>query len=202
MLHQRRTGFRPASNDVQRARREPGFESQFAEAQRGQGCLLRRLQDHAVAAGQRRSQLPTGQQEREVPGYDGAHHSDRLTQGVGERIVEGVDGLAVNLGGPSGVVAKHVGHHGHIDVARFKDRFAVVECLQLGQLVDILLDQVGDSPQDLASFAGGQLPPRSSEVVKRLAGRGDGLVDVVRAGFGDLGQNLAGGGVDSVEGFA
>ncbi len=48
--------------------------------------LLGRLDDHAVAGGQRGRQLPDGHQDREVPRDDLAHDAQRLVEVVGDGV--------------------------------------------------------------------------------------------------------------------
>ena len=51
------------------------------------GRLLGRLDDHAVARGQRRGQLPHGHQDREVPRDDLADDAERLVEVVGDGVL-------------------------------------------------------------------------------------------------------------------
>ena len=50
--------------------RKARFEREFSEAQGGERRLLRRLYDDGVSAGEGRTQLPGGQQKREIPRND------------------------------------------------------------------------------------------------------------------------------------
>ena len=83
----------------------------------------------------------------------------------------------MDLVGPAGVVAEAVDHQRQVGVAALADRLAVVEGLELGQLVDVLLDQVGQLVHQPAAVAGVHLAP-GAPVVERLAGGLDGQVDV------------------------
>ncbi len=76
-------GLAEAGDDVDHPVGDAGLGHQLGQQQRRQGRLLGRLQDHAVAGGQRRPQLPGGHEQGEVPGDDLADHTDRLAQGVG-----------------------------------------------------------------------------------------------------------------------
>ena len=117
--------------------------------------------------------------------------SDRLAQGIGEGRFERVHRLAVNLGRQSGVIAQNVDDHGHIDVARFEDRLAVVESLELGKFVDVLLDKIGQLPDQPSAFGSGHLSPRAGLDRQTPAGGSDRPIDVRRGGFGDLSQDIA-----------
>src|SRR6185437_3118437 len=191
MLYQRLSGGRPAGNNVQHARGKSGFKAKLTETERGQGSVFSGFEYHAVAAGERWSKLPTRQQQREVPRDNRAYHAYRLAQRVGKGIVKRVYRLAVDLGGPSSVIAEHVRHHGHIHVARLKDRLAVVEGFQLRQLVNVLFNQVADAPQNPAPFAGRHLAPRPGYIIKRLARSRDRLINVLSACLRDLREHFA-----------
>ena len=66
-----------------------------------------------------------------------------------------------------------------------------------GQLVVAGLDAGGERGDDVGALGRGHLRPRA--VVERLAGGGDGAVDVGVGGLGDLGDDLFGVGRDHVE---
>ena len=78
-----------------------------------------------------------------------------------------------------------------------RDGLAAVERLQRGQLLGVLLDEVGELEQQPAAVGGVHRRPRAG--LQRLAGGLDGPVDVGGGRLGDLGDRLAGGGVDGVE---
>jgi hypothetical protein len=105
----------------------------------------------------------------------------------------------VDLVGPASVVAEAVDHEWQVDVAALGDRLAVVEGLELGQLVLVLLDQVGEPVHQLAAIAGVHLAPGAIVVVERLARGLDRQVDVLGAGFGHLGDDLLGRRVEGLE---
>ena len=193
------SGLRAAGNDVQHAGRNASFDRQLTEPQRGQRGLLGGLQNNRAAAGQRRTELPGGEQQREIPRNDQPHHPHRLAQRISERRLKRVDGLAVDLGCPSGVVAQNIDHHGHIHVARFEDRLAVVQRLQFGEFVDMVFDQVGQPPDQAAPFAGRHLAPGSAPIFESFAGGPHGVVHVLRTGFNDLGQHFARGRIDGIK---
>ncbi len=178
MPHDGFANFRTAGDDVHHARGNARFDRQFSKTQRGERSLLGGLQHDRIAARQRRTQFPRRQQQREIPRNDQADHADRLAQGVGESVLERVDGLAMNLGRPARVVAQNVDHHRHVDVARFENRFAVVERFQLGKFVDVLLDQIGQTPDQTPALAGRHFAPWSAAIFKRLAGSVNGAVDI------------------------
>src|SRR5262249_27349045 len=97
--------------------------------------------------------------------------------------------------------AHHVDGHRHVDVARLEDGFPVVERLQLRELVDVLLHQVGELPDQTPALAGAHLAPRALGIVEGLARRRDRLVDLGRSGLRDLRQYLSRRGINGVEVF-
>jgi hypothetical protein len=108
-----------------------------------------------------------------------------------------VDGLAVDLVGPAGVVAEAADDGADVATGH-GDGLAIVERLDGGQQVQVLLSEVGQLAKILAALLGRGLLPCC---VEGFAGGGDGQVDVLLAGLGDGGDNLLGSGVDDVEGL-
>jgi hypothetical protein len=85
----------------------------------------------------------------------------------------------------------------HVHLLGEPDRLAVVERLELGQLVRVLLHEVGELEHQPRPGCRGQLAPLALE---RPAGGLNRAIDVLRSGVGDLGDRLAGGRVDRLEG--
>jgi hypothetical protein len=85
-------------------------------------------------------------------------------------------------------------------VTRRIDGLAVVERLQLGELVGVRQDQVADPPDEPASLRWGQLAPGA--IVERRAGGADRPVDVLGVALGHLGEHLPGGRVRGLERLA
>lgn len=101
-------GSSEAVNDVDDTRREAGFLEEAGHIENAEGGLFGGFQDNGVSACEGRAQLPGGHGQREVPGDDLADNADGLTEGIGEFLVAGADGLAVDLVGPAGVVSEGV----------------------------------------------------------------------------------------------
>ena len=128
MVDERAAGRRSeAGDDVDDARRNPGFEQELPQTERGERRLLGGLQHGGVAAGQCGRELPGAHEEREVPGDDLPAHSHRLAQGEVEESSVGGVRLAVELGHPAGVVAEGLGGGRDVDVPALRERFPVVE---------------------------------------------------------------------------
>ena len=152
-------GLAEAGDDVDHPGRVTGLDCQLAQAQRGQGGRIGRLEHDRTASGQRRAPLPGDHEQREVPGDDLPSDADRLSLGVAEVVAADGDDLALDLVGPAGVIAEAVDHERQVDVAALGDWLAVVKGLELGQLVDVLLDQVGEPVHQAAAIAGIHLAP-------------------------------------------
>jgi predicted small secreted protein len=103
-------GVAGAGDDVDDAGRQVGLLADLGEEQRGQRRGLGRLEDHGVAAGQRRGDLPREHQQREVPRDDLA----ATPSGRGSGPVTGVPELV----GPAGVVEEVRRRQRDVDVAR------------------------------------------------------------------------------------
>ena len=191
MVDERAAGRRSeAGDDVDYAGRNPGFEQELPQTERGERRLLGGLQHGGVAAGKCGRELPGTHEEREVPGDDLPAHSHRLAQGeVEEGGVRGVR-LAVEFGHPAGVVTEGLGGGRDVDVPALRERLPVVERLELRQLVAVLLDQVGDPEQQTLA------------VVEGSTRRPHGAVDVLLVALRDPRQHLSGGGVERLERLA
>eukprot|EP00966_Prymnesium_polylepis_P089543 2073085-Prymnesium_polylepis.1 len=77
---------------------------------------------------------------------------------------------------------------------------AIVECLELRELLGVGLEEVGELVEDASALA--PRHPRPRPVVERLPRRGDRQVDVALAGLGDRANRLLGARVDVLEGLA
>src|SRR5581483_3033748 len=193
--------LRPAGHDIDHASRKACFDRQLSQAKRSERSLLRRIHDHSASARQRRPQLPRRKQQRKIPGNDQPDHSNRLPQCVSERRLEGVDRLAVDFRRPTRVIPQDIDDHRHIHISRLEYRLAVVEGLQLGQFVDILLDQIGQLPDQAPALTGRHLAPGARPVLKRFARRLHRAIHVRRRRFCHFSQNLAGRWIESLESF-
>ena len=189
-----------AGQHVEHAVGDAGLLGQTGDAQGGEGGFLGGFEDHRVAGGERRPQLPAGHHQREVPRHDGGDHPERFAghqrQGGlldrGDLIVNLVDGFGVPgdaVGGGGGVIAHGVA-----------DGLAHVQGLQQRQLHLVEPHQFGEALQDLLALLGRQTAP--AFVVKGGAGSLHCQFGIGGVAGGDPGQQLAVGRVDAVEGGA
>ena len=184
----------------------PGLGDELGQAQRRERGLLSGLEDHAVSRSQSRPELPRRHQKREVPRDDLAHDSHRLAQGVrmevGARRVRNrdVDCVALDLGRPPGHIVEQVGGQGNVGHTGHPQGLAVVQCLELGQFVEMVEDQVTNPPDDPAPLRGRQASPGT--VLEGPAGCPHRPIDVLDPAGGDGRQRVTGGRIGRLEGLA
>ena len=195
-------GLAEAGEDVDDASGEACLLDELSEAKAGERGLLGELQDDGAAGCERGAELPGGHEKGEVPGDDLGDDADRLPDGVGEEVAGKRDGDSGSegLGGPAAHVAEEVDGEGDVGDAGDGDGLAVVERFELGELVGVLLEEVGELPEELAAFGGAHGRPGTG--VEGAAGGANGDVDVDVVSFGNLADLLAGSGVVDGEGLA
>jgi len=100
-----------------------------------------------------------GDVQGEVPGHDAPYHPQGFPEGVVQKGTRHRDRLAVDLVGHSGKVPEVLHHRGHVDLSGLEIRLSVVPGLQGGQLVGVLLDEIGEAPKELRAPVGVHLAP-------------------------------------------
>ena len=187
MAHERVTGREPvAGDDLQHPRRQELLR-QLDEAKRRQRRLLGRLQDLDVAGRERRPELPDRHHQRVVPRCDPGDDPEWLApddRGVALDVL--ARSLALERPCGAGEEAQVVGRERHL-VARDRHRLADVLRLELGQLLGVVVDHVGELQQQLHPILRRLVGPLG----ERLAGGLDGALDVLRARPRHLGDHLA-----------
>src|SRR4029077_10124793 len=118
----------------------------------------------------------------------------RLPEREGEGVVAQAERLAVDLGGPARVVAEDLGRERDLDLARVEHGLAGAEALEPGHLVEVLLDQIAEAPDDAPALVRRHLRPRA--LVEGLAGRGHRQIDVPLVPLADRPDRLLVGRVD------
>ncbi|MNN02293.1 hypothetical protein D3C81_1149490 [compost metagenome] len=189
-----------ARQHVEHTGRDTGLDGQLGDADAGQRRLLGRLEDHRVASGQRRAELPAGHQQREVPRYDGGDHADRLAGDQADLVVRGGGDFVVDLVDRLAAPANGVGGAGDIDVQRIADRLAHVQGFQQGQLFGVFQQQFGEADHDLLALDRRQARPRTG--LEGGAGDLHGTLGIGAVAAGDLGQEAAIHRADAIEGLA
>lgn len=118
-----------------------------------------------------------------------------LGAGVVEHVGSNVDGLSLDLVGPTGVVSQ-AANDGSDIAAGAGNRLAIVEGLNSGEEVQVLLSKIGELQHVSTSLLGSGLLPGALE---GLSGSGDSKVDILLGTLADGGDGLLGGGVDDLE---
>ncbi|MNQ39745.1 hypothetical protein D3C85_533740 [compost metagenome] len=195
-----------AGDHVEHAFGITGLQHQLREFQCGQRGFIGGFEHHGTTGGQGRAEFPAGQQQREVPGDDGADHAHRLAADVAVEFVVGhqrhrhVDGAALDLGRPAGHVAQEVDGQLHVHHLGHGGTLAIVQAFQLRQQLGVALHQVGEFPQQVLPLPGAGAGP--GRIVERLAGGKYGAVDIFRCGPWHHAQHFAGGRVVQGHGLA
>src|SRR6185436_5991695 len=119
--------------------------------------------------GQCRAEFPRRHQEREVPRDDLADYADWLADSVGVIACAGSvwdgkrNGVALDLGGPSGHVAEQLRGQGNVSSACHGKWLSVVERLKLGEFFKVLVDQIPKFPDQLSTLGSCHLAPWTVE---------------------------------------
>ncbi len=190
-------GGTESGNDIDHAVGKTDFFGKLCQTQTGQRCLLGRFHHDRAAGRQCRSPFPSRHQDRKVPGNDLSRDADRLATRVTEVIAANRDRAAVNLVGVAGVVTNAIDRQRQVDGAAVAQRFAVIECFQSRQFVDLGFHAVGQREHQLAAIAGIHLRPITG--LERVPCGFGGGIDVGRVTFGDLRDFFFGGRIDGGE---
>ena len=158
---------------VKHALGQPGLERQLADPDRGQRGELGRLEHDGVAGGQRRREAPAGDRHREVPRHDDADHAERLVEGDVD--AAGAPGSA----GRTAARARRSSSSGTSRTLPASQRALPIVCpalrdLELGQLLDVRVDDGGERAQQPGPLAGRDVAPGREGLVRALD-RGVGL---------------------------
>ena len=154
MRHERGAGrLAVAGEDVDHARREAGLDDAARPSRSAvSGVCSAGFSMHGAAGRERRAELPRRHHERKVPRNDLRDDADRLAARVRvdapalRAADRNVDRRAFDLRGPAGHVAEVVARAGHVDDAGHLLGLAVVDALELRELVGVLVDEIGEPP--------------------------------------------------------
>ena len=161
-------------DDGEDALGEPGLEGELAEPHRGQRGQLGGLEHDGVAGRQGRGEAPAGDRHREVPRHDDPDDAERLL----ERDVEAAGDRDLPAEQPlrrGRVVGQHVADVAGLP-AGVADRVAGVGHLELGQLLEVVVDDLGEPAQQPATVGRGHGAPGRSGGLGR-GDRGVGLLE-------------------------
>ncbi|EAQ00328.1 carR [Janibacter sp. HTCC2649] len=144
------------------------------DSQDRRGRLLGRLEDDAVAGRERGSELPRRHEDGEVPRDDLTDDAEGLVEVVGHRVVVDLGDPALLGADASSEVAEVVDRERKVGGEGLADRLAVLPGLEHGELLEVLLEPVGDLEQDVAPLR----RRRATPGVLGVRGGLDGGVDV------------------------
>jgi hypothetical protein len=190
-------GIAEASDDADHAGRNARLFDQLREFEQRGRAMLRRLDHHGVAGGERGSQLQRREEQLGVPGDDGGDHADRLAHGHHQhvRLVDRQGG-ALDLVGQAGEVVIELGDVFDL-AAGLPQQLAGIDGFDFRHAIGVLGDEVAQPMDQLAPLGGSELSPRP--VGHRAMGGAHGAVDVAGIGGREAGPDLAGGRIDAVE---
>ena len=192
---ERFAGLEPETvDDVQHAgRQQIGDEfGQDHDADRG---LLGGFEHHAIAGGQSRGEFPDRHQDREVPGDDLADDAERLVEMIGDGGLVDFREAAFLGAGAGGEIAEMVDGERDVRKRGLADRLAVIDGLDIGEQVQILLHPIGDAVEDEGAGGHGLLAPGLGGGMRGVQRQID--IGLVRPR--GLREDLAGDGRDIVE---
>jgi ParB family chromosome partitioning protein len=187
----------PGGHDVEHALGQAGLGRDLGQDVGVERGLGRGLEDQRAARRQRRRHLEHGDEQRHVPGDDGADHADRLAadgrgpQDAGPLLLEGV------APGQVGVVVEDHDRRPRLGADRPADRRAVLDGDQAGDVLGSCFQRGRDGGHHLGPLGRRALGPGA--LVERSPGRGDRPVDVGGAGVGDPADDLLGVGGDDLD---
>lgn len=184
-------------DDVENTRGETSLLDELSKHESRKRSLLSGLHDNSVTGGEGGADLPGKHEKREVPGDNLTANTERLLPGVVEGVGGNIDGLALDLIGPTAVVADGANNGANIATGH-GDGLAIVERLNSGEEIEVLLDQVGELEEVDTTLLGSDLAP---DTLESLAGSGDGNIDILLGGLVDGADDLLGSGVDDLEGL-
>ena len=171
MVNQALHHLPPAMQQLRHPGRQPGLFQQLEQQHARTGNLLARLEDEAVAAGDRIRQKPQRNHHREVEGGDRGHHPHRLTEAM---LVNSRRDLLVVP-----ALQQRGNSAGHFDVfnppanlgGRFGQRLAALVGNRPGQFVESGLEPRFEPVEELRSVIRRHKPPLAKGAGRRHDGR-------------------------------
>ncbi|MDZ7748879.1 MAG: hypothetical protein U5K43_08520 [Halofilum sp. (in: g-proteobacteria)] len=186
-----------AGDHVEHPARHARLVGELGDAHRGHRGLLGRLDDHAVARGQGRTQLPREHHQREVPRQHRADHPDGLAHDHRHGVVADRRGLVVDLVDGLGVPQDALDGLGHVDRGAVADRLARVQALHHRELVAVALQQLAQAHHHALAVPGVHARPVAA--LERLARAAHRQIHIIGIAGGELAEHRAGGRIAGLE---
>lgn len=187
-----------ARDDVDNTLGEASFLDQLTHVQTRERGLLSGLDDNGVTSGKRRGDLPRPHEDGEVPRNDLTTDTNGFVAGVGEGLRVGVNSLAVNLVGPSGVVANATHGQPQVNLGH-AEGLAVVQGFNGSYLLKVALHKIRKLVDEPAPVRRGNIAPLALE---GGTGRSHGGIDILLGGFLNGCNGLLVGRVNGFDGLA
>ena len=149
--------------------------------------LLGRLQHDAIAGGERGRELPDRHQEREIPRDDLRDDAERLVEMIGDRIMVDLADAAFLRPNAAGEIAEMIDRQRQIGALGFADRLAVVDRLDEGEKIELLLDPVGDAQKRERALRRRRAPPGLPRGMRGIEGE----FDILGGRAGDRADHVA-----------
>jgi len=140
--------------------RQPRPVHDLDQAGDGERRIFRRLEDAAVAKGQSRRELHRREDERRVPWRDDQGNPNRLASDDGEVLPRLLVGFAGKGGGDLREETEILRCPGKVHAPALSIGRAVLQALEAGQLVRMLVHRVRDRDHHPLALASGHSPPR------------------------------------------
>src|SRR4029077_733091 len=203
VLDERSAGsFAEAGDDVDYASGQAAISKVFCKFEGGKRRLLGGFEDAGAACGDGRSKFPCGHEKRIVPWYDLSCDAYRFFERERHCVVRNRIDVADNFCGEAAVVFEASGSIGNVELG-LDDGLAGVAALKFGERGKIGADFFRQTKEDAATLLCGCGGPGT--FFECGFGGGNGAVDVVRAGVGDLGDHFLRRGIvdrERLRGFA
>lgn len=145
------------------------------------------LMTTALPHGERGRQLPGRHEDREVPGDDLGHHSERLMEVIRHRVVVDLAQRTFLSADRSREIAEVVDRQRDVRRQRLTHRLAVLPALRDRQSLKIGFHPLGDPQQDVRPIGGRGVPPGRGGRVRRV----ECLLHVLSCSPRDLREDLA-----------
>eukprot|EP00906_Rhabdomonas_costata_P014954 RCo021454 len=181
-------------DQVEDSVRKPNLVTELRKQQCGERGLLRGLQHQGVTAGQAGGDLPGKHQEGKIPRDDRPADPNGLPASEGEVAGVRLVGHPLEISRQLSVELEGVDRQRNIHRGGVLHRLPVVQGLNVGELLGVLANPVGELPHPIRTGIGGQGAPSH---VGSL-GRGHRGVYVLGPTLGDLAHLAPSGGIDDV----
>lgn len=187
-----------SGDGVKDTSRVSSFLDELGGVEGRKGSLLSRLHDNRVAGGEGGANLPGPHHDGEVPRNDLTADTNGLVASVDKGFAVGVDGLTVDLVGPTAIVTQAGSGATHVDLGDVES-FTVVDGFDGGNDIQIPLKEIGQLEEQTSTLGGSDLAPVR---LKAMAGSSNRYVDILLSTLMKGSDGFLVGRVDGLKGLA